>query len=97
MFNSTSQMASACPSGEGSFDVVYMVTVLGEIRSPKTFLDEARRVLRPDGVLSVSEHVPDPDFLSVASVRHLAETSGFELVARYGQPWSHTVILKPTA
>lgn len=86
--------AAGLPFADGSFEVVYLVTVLGEIASRDAFLDETRRVLRPGGVLSVSEHLPDPDFLSAATVRALGGAHGFELVRRDGPAWSHTVTLR---
>jgi ubiquinone/menaquinone biosynthesis C-methylase UbiE len=45
-----------------SFDLVFLVTVLGEIVDQKAFRHEAYRVLKRGGVLSISEHYPDPDF-----------------------------------
>lgn len=82
--------AGRLPFEEHSFDVVLLVTVLGEIADRKSFLREAGRVLKPGGVLSVSEHRPDPDFSPFAAVRSLVEAEGFELSGRYGGSWSYT-------
>lgn len=86
--------AGFLPFTEGSFDVVFLVTVLGEIEDRKAFLSEARRVLKPEGIFSVSEHLPDPDFLPFAKVKSLVEKEGFECVERFGAKWSFTANFK---
>ena len=78
------------PFGDGAFDVVYLVAVLGEIAGRDAFLREAHRVLRPGGTLSVSEHVPDPDRISADEVARLASAAGFVFRERFGRPWSYT-------
>ena len=82
--------AGQLPFKEDFFDAVFLVTVLGEIAEPKAFLSEARRVLKPAGVLSISEHLPDPDFSSLAQVKALVATEGFELFERHGVKWNYT-------
>ena len=73
-----------------SFDVLFLVAVLGEIADQRAFLREAHRVLKPGGILSVSEHLPDPDFSPFAKVRLLIEKEGFEFLERHGVRWSYT-------
>jgi ubiquinone/menaquinone biosynthesis C-methylase UbiE len=48
--------ASHLPFKQQSFDIVFLVTVLGEITDQNLFLREADRVLTPGGILSISEH-----------------------------------------
>ena len=60
----------------GSFDVAVLVTVLGEIPDKGAALREIRGALRADGVLSVTEVLPDPHYLSLARVRALAAEAG---------------------
>lgn len=78
------------PFKQNGFDVIFLVAVLGEIKNREAFLSEAHRALKPHGVLSISEHFPDPDFLRFAKVKLLLENEGFELVAHYGVNWSYT-------
>ncbi len=40
--------------------------------------------LKPGGLLSITEILPDPHFQSRATVRRLAETAGFQLRAIHG-------------
>jgi ubiquinone/menaquinone biosynthesis C-methylase UbiE len=79
---------------EGTFDVLVLVTVLGEVADQQAFLHEARRVLKPQGILSVSEHLPDPDFSSFAKVKTLVEREGFAFFEHYGKKWSYTANFK---
>ena len=82
--------AGLLPFKKDSFDALFLVAVLGEIANQKAFLSEAHRVLKPKGILSISEHLPDPDFSACAKVKSLVEQEGFELFERYGQSWSYT-------
>lgn len=82
--------AGRLPFEENTFDVVYLVTVLGEVADRTGFLKEAYRVLKTNGTLSVSEHLPDPDFLSLADLTLLVEREGFELSVRHGVKWNYT-------
>lgn len=75
---------------DAAFDVAYMVAVLGEIPTPRKALAELRRVIRPGGLLSITEHLPDPDFSRLSTLRPLVEREGFELIERFGPPWSYT-------
>ena len=82
--------ATHLPLAESSIDLVIAVTVLGEVPSAERTIAEVRRVLRPGGVFSVSEHWPDPDFLSFSRVNSLCRNSGLELQTRYGARFSYT-------
>ncbi len=71
-----------------NFDLVYMATVLGEIPDRTAALRRAHEVLKPGGILSVTELIRDPHYLSKSTVRRLAEAEGFHLVGIYGG-WYH--------
>lgn len=86
----TAADAGSLPFEEDSFDLLFLVAVLGEMADRGAFLGEAHRVLKPGGVLSVSEHLPDPDFSTCAKVRSLVEKAGFEFTGRHGAWWSYT-------
>lgn len=82
--------AGRLPFPAASFDALFLVAVFGEVANRKAFLNEARRVLKPAGTLSISEHLPDPDFSTFARLKTLVEPEGFDLFARRGAPWSYT-------
>lgn len=80
------------------FDAAYLITVLGEIPNRCAALAEIHRALRPGGVLSVSELLPDPHFQSRRTVRRLAEAVGFEVGEMFGYRGAYTLHLhKPAA
>ena len=83
--------AGTLPFKDDSFNALFLVAVLGEVANQKAFLSEARRVLKPGGILSISEHLPDPDFSPLAKVKPLVEKEGFEFFERHGAKWSYTV------
>jgi len=62
---------------EGSIDLAYLCTVLGEIPDRSAALVECRRVLKPGGILAITEIIGDPHYQTRAKVRQLAESSGF--------------------
>lgn len=84
-------VAERVPLRDASIDVVLMVTVLGEVDDADQVLAEVRRVIRPGGLLSITEHLPDPDFKSVSAVRALASRSGFTERETTGGRWSYTI------
>ena len=89
--------AGKLPFKEDAFDLIFLVAVLGEIADQRAFLSEAHRVLKPGGTLSISEHLPDPDFSPFAKVRSLVEKEGFEFYDRHGGRWSYTVNFRESA
>jgi len=65
--------------GRDEFDRAIMVTVLGEIPDKIAALREVRNSLKPGGILSVTEVLPDPHYQSKAAVRRMAKEAGFEV------------------
>lgn len=78
------------PLKDASFDVVFMVTVLGEVKEQQSLIREVYRLLCGNGTLSVSEHLPDPDFVSFSKLRRLLENNGFRFAGRFGKSWAYT-------
>ena len=65
------------PFADESFDVITMIAVLGEIPEPARALAECHRVLRADGILAISELLPDPDYKRPVTLRREVEAAGF--------------------
>ncbi len=78
------------PFCEEKFDVVFMVSVLGEVLGKEECLSEIHRVLKPFGLLSITEQPGDPDFMSLPTVCSLAEKMGFKLLKVYGKGKNYT-------
>ena len=68
----------------GSVDRAFLVAVLGEVPDRVRALCALHAALRPDGVLSVTELLPDPHYQTRRTVRGLAERAGFELAGQHG-------------
>jgi ubiquinone/menaquinone biosynthesis C-methylase UbiE len=82
--------ARRLPFPRASFDVAFLVAVLGEVPEPRKCLRALHRILRPGGFLSITEHLPDPDFSRLSTLRALVEGEGFTLEEHFGPPWSYT-------
>jgi ubiquinone/menaquinone biosynthesis C-methylase UbiE len=77
-FSGTVGQAEALPFADESFDVVFMVTVLGEVPNRAAALMEVARVLRPRGKFSSTEAAGDPDYVKRAELDALAKHAGLE-------------------
>jgi ubiquinone/menaquinone biosynthesis C-methylase UbiE len=75
---------SALPFRSGVFDRCFLVSVLGEIPDKNGAMAELRRVLRPGGVLAVTEGLPDPDYVRTPVLLRLAGAAGFQAAERFG-------------
>ncbi len=82
--------ASATPLPDASFDVAVMVHVLGEVGDRAACLREVVRVLKPGGILSVTERRADPDFIPRADLNRMASAAGLQGAECWGQRWAYT-------
>ena len=82
------------PFEDGYFDAVYMITVIGEIPSPARAMREFYRVLSPQGTLSFSELLMDPDYPLAGSIERKAESVGFRLKEKVGNFFYYTLIFE---
>ncbi len=76
------------------FDRAVMVTVLGEIPDQEAALRDVFAVLKPQGVLALSEVIADPHFQSRRRVIALANKVGFREKARKGGRLAYTLYLE---
>jgi ubiquinone/menaquinone biosynthesis C-methylase UbiE len=79
------------PFEDNSLDVVNMVTVLQEIPDRNRALQEVKRVLKPEGVLAVTELFPDPDYPWKSTTTKLGEEAGFVVDEVSGNFFNYTV------
>lgn len=89
-FETTPTNGESLPYNDNSFDALFMVTVFGEISEQYRMLHEAKRVLKPHGILSISEHHPDPDFESAKTIKTKAESAGLVSLQTLGFRYSYT-------
>jgi uncharacterized protein len=84
--------ATSLPVDSKSFDVVFLVAVLGEVPDRNGALREINRVLRPDGLLSLTElKLGDPDFISMAEMLRSVQAAGFQCSKQYEGRFCYTV------
>ena len=82
------------PFGDNSFDLVYMITVLQEIPDKTKALGEARRVLKSNGILAITELLADPDYVFKSTTIRLCQKQGFVLDKVSGNLWNYTARFK---
>ncbi len=79
----TQGSAECLPFKPDVFDVAFLVAVLGEVPDPSACIAWIRVVLRPGGLLSITELPGDPDALTEPAVRELATRNGFEFTETF--------------
>lgn len=90
-FSTQTPEGNKLPFKDNSFDAIFMVTVFGEIEGREAFLAEAARVLKKYGVLSITEHHPDPDFESAEQIATALAAHGFKADQKLGWRWAYTL------
>jgi len=82
------------PFADESLDLVCMVNVLPEIPDRGRALREIGRVLKPGGILAVTEFFPDPDYPLRSTTIKICQREGFIFDDNLGNLWNYTVRLK---
>lgn len=78
------------PFNNDFFDLVYTITVLQEIPDKNKALTEIKRVLKPEGILAVTEFLPDPDYPLKSTTSKIGTEAGFVLDDVEGSFWNYT-------
>jgi SAM-dependent methyltransferase len=91
--NVETHVADAChlPLDDASVDRAFLVTVLPEVPDQSRALAELRRVLKPEGLLSITEEFFDPDYPFAFETVRRVEAAGFSLDQRFGNFWVYTL------
>ncbi|BCX05032.1 MAG: hypothetical protein KatS3mg053_2970 [Candidatus Roseilinea sp.] len=85
--------ATRLPFEAHTFDAVLMISVLPMLHDRSAALSEARRVLKPDGVLIVGEEWIEPEYVGWRTVMRWAESAGFALRAHTSNLMCYTLKL----
>ena len=72
-----------------SIDRVFAIACLPEIPEPVKVLRECHRILKPNGLVSLSELLPDPDYPRRKTEKRWAEEAGFELIQEFGNVFAY--------
>jgi ubiquinone/menaquinone biosynthesis C-methylase UbiE len=83
--------AAKLPFDSFSFDVVIMVSVFQEFVDKLGVLKEVRRVLKNDGVLAISETLPDIDYYLPQTLKKIVSKAGFNEKETKGNWFSYTM------
>ncbi len=67
-----------------SFDRIISIACLPEIPDPIKVLKEFKRVLKPNGIISLSELLPDPDYPLRRTEKKWARRAGLEFIEDFG-------------
>ena len=73
------------------FDRIFMVTVIGEVENKEKYVREFYRMLKPGGILSVSEMAGDPDKMSMKELRELFTKEKFLEYKCFGTRRNYTM------
>ena len=79
---------------DDSVDRVIMIACLPEIPEPVRALKEIKRVLKSDGLISLSEILPDPDYPRRKTEKRWAEEAGLELDEQFGNWFAYQLNFK---
>jgi len=78
-----------------SIDAIYMITVIGEVENKDDYFKEFYRMLKPDGILSITELAGDPDKMSAEEIIELAGEYQFRLLKQFGNKKNFTLNFSP--
>ena len=87
--------ASDLPLAVGSVDCAVLVAALGEIRDPVGCIDSLRRVIRPGGIVSITELRGDPDAVPFNDAQVLMVSRGFVSVSVFRSYTGFTACFTP--
>jgi ubiquinone/menaquinone biosynthesis C-methylase UbiE len=86
--------AGALPAGV--FDRAILVTVLGEVLNKDEALAEIFATLKPGGILSITEVLPDPHYQTYGAVNKLTTRAGFVAGEKWRRSLGYTAhFIKP--
>jgi len=86
--------AEHLPLPDASIDLAFAIAVLPMIRDKQQALRELRRVLKPAGLLAVSEEVIEPEYVPAIVTRHWCRRAGFALTTELHRGWWYLQVFR---
>lgn len=84
--------ATSLPVESETIDVAFLVAVLGEVPDRNACLKEIHRVLKKNGLVSITEFkLGDPHFISKNEMKRMLQSSGFRISTQYGRIFHYTI------
>jgi ubiquinone/menaquinone biosynthesis C-methylase UbiE len=87
--------AEHLPLPDASIDLAFAIAVLPMIGDKQQALRELRRVLKPAGLLAVSEEVIEPEYVPAIVTRQWCRRAGFSLTAQIHRGWWYLQTFRP--
>lgn len=79
---------------DNSFDRIFMVTVIGEVKNKNQYFREFHRILKKGGILSISELAGDPDKMTIEEIKEFAHNHDFTFQELFGNEKNYTINFK---
>jgi len=97
--NVETHIASAyeLPLDDATIDRAFLIAVLPEIPDQARALAELHRVVKPGGLLSITEEFMDPDYPFAFEIIRRVEAAGFKLDRRFGNFFLYTLNFREEA
>jgi ubiquinone/menaquinone biosynthesis C-methylase UbiE len=89
--------AEQLPLGDSRFDLVLAIAVLPMVRHKYQALQELRRVLKPSGLLAISEEIVEPEYVPALLTRRWCRRAGFTLLGQIRTVWWYMVLFRRPA
>ena len=86
--------AERLPIRDSSFDLVLAIAVLPMVPHKYQALQELRRVLKPGGLLVVSEEILEPEYVPAMLTRHWCRRAGFTLESQIRTGWWYMLFFR---
>ena len=85
------------PFADSTFDRAVLIALLPMLPDKQHALRELRRVLKPGGLLAISEELLEPEYVPLRVTRRWGTQAGFEEVEAYREPWFYTLVFRNKA
>lgn len=82
------------PFPDKHFDIIFMVTVLGEVEEKDLYIKEMRRVLKKGGRIVISEQKGDPDLIREEDLEEMFSKEGYRVAERFGNRLFYTMVFE---
>ena len=86
--------ALALPFASAAFDRAVVIACLPMLPDKQRALRELRRVLKPDGLLLVSEELIEPEYVPAAVTRRWCTQAGFQQVAVHRELFFYVLVFR---